>query len=153
MSNISQASKNIKKKLSFDDYSKPAEQKAVMPEACPSKLEERSRGKQTSEPAHPHTGAPAGQQDLTTAILHNSKPSASTGKHTGMPHKLAQQPAGKMVQQYAGMSKVKATFYLSENDNQLLIDMFIKRLQVKNKTDKSALISEAIQLLYKREMK
>jgi len=49
--------------------------------------------------------------------------------------------------------KIKATYYLSQEDNQALIDIYIKRLQSKNKTDKSALIAEAINLLYQKEMK
>lgn len=52
----------------------------------------------------------------------------------------------------AASSKIKATYYLSEDDHSALTHVYIKRLQNKQKTDRSALISEAIRLLYKQEM-
>jgi len=49
-------------------------------------------------------------------------------------------------------SKIKATYYLSEDDYSALTHVYIKRLQDKKKTDRSALIGEAIRLLYEKEM-
>lgn len=48
--------------------------------------------------------------------------------------------------------KAKTTIYMSEADEQLLNEVFIKRLRSKNKTDKSALLCEGIRLLYEKEI-
>ena len=48
--------------------------------------------------------------------------------------------------------KSKATLYLSENDEILLDEVFIKRIRERNKTDRSALLCEGIRLLYEREI-
>jgi len=50
-------------------------------------------------------------------------------------------------------SKIKVAFYLSKEDHGALMEIYIKRLQAKIKTDKSQIVSEAIRLLYKKEMK
>lgn len=126
MSNISQASKELKKKLSFKDYNAPVEQ----PEAV-------QASQQIVEQV------PAGQLNvlgdkMVSQQADDSKPVKQYNKNK---------------KEYENSKKIKATFYLSEEDNQLLTDMFIKRLQEKNKTDKSALMVEALRLLYKREMK
>lgn len=107
MSNISKAEKNLKKKLSLDDYM----QNDVQQE-------------------------PRGQTHIPDAIVEKS--------------------AAPIVQQKSEQSasqKIKATYYLSEEDHGALTDVYIKRLQNKQKTDRSALVSEAIRLLYKQEMK
>ena len=39
-----------------------------------------------------------------------------------------------------------------ENDEILLDEVFIKRIRDRNKTDRSALICEAIRLLYEKEL-
>lgn len=111
MNNISKAEKNLKKKLSLDDYA-PAEQV-----------------KQTAQQA------PQGQTYIPDAVLEES----------GMNDLLAQ--AGQSSQ-----AKIKVTYYLSEDDHGALTNVYIKRLQNKQKTDRSALVSEAIRLLYKKEM-
>lgn len=48
--------------------------------------------------------------------------------------------------------KTKTTIYLSENDEILLDEVFIKRLRDRNKTDRSALLCEGIRLLYEKEV-
>ena len=106
MSNISKAEKNLKKKLSLDDYVQTEQQQA-----------------------------PRGQTHIADAIIE---------KQVAMP---VQQKTEQVVNQ-----KIKATYYLSEEDHSALTNMYIKRLQNKQKTDRSALVSEAIRLLYKKEM-
>lgn len=126
MSNISQASKELKKKLSFKDYNAPAEQ---------------------------HEAVHASQQVLDQVPVGqlNVLDDKAVSQYVGDSKPLKQY--NKSKKEYENTKKIKATFYLSEEDNQLLTDMFIKRLQEKNKTDKSALMVEALRLLYKREMK
>ena len=48
--------------------------------------------------------------------------------------------------------KSKTTLYMAAGDEELLNEIFIKRLRNRNKTDKSALICEAIRLLYEKEL-
>jgi hypothetical protein len=48
--------------------------------------------------------------------------------------------------------KAKTTLYMSAEDENLLTELFIKRLRERNKTDKSALICEGIRLLYEKEI-
>lgn len=47
--------------------------------------------------------------------------------------------------------KLKTTLYLSESDEILLNELFIKRLRDRNKTDKSMLLCEGLRLLYQQE--
>jgi len=48
--------------------------------------------------------------------------------------------------------KAKATVYMTEADENLLNEIFIKRLRDRRKTDKSALLCEGIRLLYEKEI-
>jgi hypothetical protein len=48
--------------------------------------------------------------------------------------------------------KLKTTVYISEEDERLLDEVFIKRLRDRNKTDRSALLCEGIRLLYEKEL-
>lgn len=48
--------------------------------------------------------------------------------------------------------KTKTTLYMSENDEKLLDEVFIKRLRDRNKTDRSSLLCEGIRLLYEKEI-
>jgi hypothetical protein len=48
--------------------------------------------------------------------------------------------------------KSKATLYLSEEDEILLDELFIKRIRERNKTDRSSLICEGIRLLFEKEI-
>jgi len=48
--------------------------------------------------------------------------------------------------------KAKTTIYMSEEDESMLNEVFIKRLRKKNKTDRSALLCEGIRLLYQLEV-
>lgn len=107
MSNISKAEKNLKRKLSLDDYRPTDDQQA-----------------------------PVGQTYITdSAVSEQTAPEVPT-----VPEKIS-------------VAKIKATYYLSEEDHSALTGLYIKRLQNKQKTDRSALVSEAIRLLYKEEMK
>jgi hypothetical protein len=49
--------------------------------------------------------------------------------------------------------KARTTLYMTEEDEMLLNEVFIKRLRARNKTDKSTLICEGIRLLYEKEIK
>ncbi|NGX39682.1 MAG: hypothetical protein KR126chlam1_01015 [Chlamydiae bacterium] len=48
--------------------------------------------------------------------------------------------------------KTKATVYMTEDEETLLNELFIKRLREKRKTDKSALFCEGIRLLFEKEI-
>ena len=48
--------------------------------------------------------------------------------------------------------KAKTTVYMTEEEETLLNELFIKRLREKRKTDKSALFCEGIKLLFEREI-
>lgn len=48
--------------------------------------------------------------------------------------------------------KVKTTVYMTEEEETLLNELFIKRLREKRKTDKSALFCEGIRLLFETEI-
>jgi hypothetical protein len=48
--------------------------------------------------------------------------------------------------------KSKTTVYMSEDDETLLNEVFIKRLRERKKTDRSALLCEGIRLLYEKEI-
>jgi hypothetical protein len=47
--------------------------------------------------------------------------------------------------------KSKTTVYMTEEEETLLNELFIKRLRERRKTDKSALFCEGIKLLYRKE--
>ncbi len=104
MSNISKTQKNLKQKLSLNDYGR---------------IEQR--------------------EDYDTEELGTSAKSSSRAN------------AATLVSEQSS-SKIKATYYLSEDDYSALTHVYIKRLQDKQKTDRSALIGEAIRLLYEKEM-
>lgn len=57
-----------------------------------------------------------------------------------------------MTQTIAPTKKAKTTIYMSEEDESMLDEIFIKRLREKNKTDRSALLCEGIRLLYQMEV-
>lgn len=48
--------------------------------------------------------------------------------------------------------KNKLTLYLTEEEESLFNDIYIKRLQENKKTDRSTLFAEAVKLLYKEEV-
>lgn len=50
------------------------------------------------------------------------------------------------------LKKVKTTVYMSEKDDSLLNEVFIKRLRERKKTDRSTLLCEGIRLLYEKEI-
>lgn len=49
------------------------------------------------------------------------------------------------------LKKAKTTVYMTEEEETLLNEVFIKRLRERRKTDKSALFCEGIRLLYQKE--
>lgn len=56
------------------------------------------------------------------------------------------------MQESNTQKKSKTTIYMSEQDEQLLDEVFIKRLRNRNKTDRSTLLCEGIRLLYEKEV-
>lgn len=48
--------------------------------------------------------------------------------------------------------KLKTTIYMSEDDEKLLDEVFIKRLRDRKKTDRSTLLCEGIRLLFEKEV-
>lgn len=48
--------------------------------------------------------------------------------------------------------KAKTTVYMTEEEEMLLNELFIKRLRERKKTDKSALLCEGVRLLFEREI-
>lgn len=48
--------------------------------------------------------------------------------------------------------KAKTTIYMTEEEETLLNELFIKRLREKKKTNKSALFCEGIRLLFEKEI-
>lgn len=50
------------------------------------------------------------------------------------------------------LKKSKTTVYMTEEEETLLNELFIKRLREKRKTDKSALFCEGIRLLFQKEI-
>ncbi len=48
--------------------------------------------------------------------------------------------------------KAKTTVYMTEEEEILLNELFIKRLRERRKTDKSALLCEGIRLLFEKEI-
>jgi hypothetical protein len=48
--------------------------------------------------------------------------------------------------------KAKTTVYMTEEEETILNELFIKRLRDRKKTDKSALLCEGIRLLYEKEI-
>lgn len=176
MNNLSQASKDLKKKLSFNDYSTPASQQdnsnlaaknaqnddklSVMPNGQnASNLVANNLQVETISPsginyqnavslANDHTSNLTTSQQVQQVVksMPNEQPLG------GLSNIAASSIRGKRLKQLPS-PKVKVTHYLSEDEEQMLTDIYIKRLQMKKKTDKSALIAEAINLLFKKEMK
>ncbi len=56
------------------------------------------------------------------------------------------------MQESEAPKKAKTTIYMSEKDEDLLNEIFIKRLRERNKTDRSSLLCEGIRLLYEKEL-
>lgn len=48
--------------------------------------------------------------------------------------------------------KAKTTVYMTEEEETMLNELFIKRLRERRKTDKSALFCEGIRLLFEKEI-
>lgn len=120
MSNISKTSANIKKKLSLNDYRKPASQQA-------------------SKPTQPRTVTPARK---------HASPNKPVSKPVDVP---VPQPVSTPAQRQKADTKMKATFYLGEQENKMLTQLFINSLKRNAKIDKSALVCTAIRMLYERD--
>ncbi len=118
MSNLKKTSADIKKKLSFSDYSKPVE-----------KREDKKVYQQASEPTKQDTGKQVPQQVAKPVV-----------NQAVMPAK-----------QQASGPKTKATYYLGKKEREMITTMYIKRLKRHGKGDRSALVCEAIRLLYEQE--
>jgi hypothetical protein len=58
----------------------------------------------------------------------------------------------KMSQKTEIPKKIKTTVYITEEDDRLLNEIFIKRLRERKKTDRSTLLCEGIKLLFKKEI-
>ena len=54
------------------------------------------------------------------------------------------------MQESVAQKKAKTTIYMSDEDENLLNEVFIKRLRNRNKTDRSTLLCEGIRLLYEK---
>jgi hypothetical protein len=54
--------------------------------------------------------------------------------------------------QVIASKKAKTTVYMTEEEEILLNELFIKRLRERRKTDKSALLCEGIRLLFEKEI-
>ena len=65
------------------------------------------------------------------------------------------QPIGNLLKMTndTELKKVKTTIYMTKEDDDLLNEVFIKRLRQRKKTDRSALLCEGIKLLYEKECK
>jgi hypothetical protein len=59
---------------------------------------------------------------------------------------------GPMSDQVIASKKAKTTVYMTEEEEILLNELFIKRLRERRKTDKSALLCEGIRLLFEKEI-
>ncbi len=57
-----------------------------------------------------------------------------------------------MTQEIILNKKARTTVYMSEEDENILNEIFIKRLRERKKTDKSTLLCEGIRLLYAKEI-
>ncbi len=57
-----------------------------------------------------------------------------------------------MSDQSIASKKAKTTVYMTEEEEILLNELFIKRLRERRKTDKSALLCEGIRLLFEKEI-
>jgi len=57
------------------------------------------------------------------------------------------------MEETAALKKFKTTIYMSQEDEERLNELFIKRIKSRNRTDKSALLCEGVRLLYEKEVK
>ena len=57
-----------------------------------------------------------------------------------------------MSDQVIASKKAKTTVYMTEEEEILLNELFMKRLRERRKTDKSALLCEGIRLLFEKEI-
>ena len=56
------------------------------------------------------------------------------------------------IRETESIKKAKTTVYMTEEEETMLNELFIKRLRAKRKTDKSALLCEGIRLLFEQEI-
>jgi len=165
MSKISQAKKELKKKLSFSDYSTSSDQHDDTPDnqhpaipatkqvGKPSDLHASSAASSDSGsdiiPAKQSASMPSPAEQHDSAQVHhkNSMSHKPAGKHDGAAAYHQSAHAGKEAQK----QKVKATYYLSQQELEMVTHLYIKQLRKHNKGDKSAIICEAIRLIYERD--
>lgn len=120
MNNMIKASKDIKKKLSLNDYSIPS-----------SRQDNKTVSQSVDKPVIENTNSANNTHQDSMTI--NCQAGKATCKHDSTP------------------SKIKATYYLNSDANKQFTEVYINRLKNDKKTDRSALICEAIKLLYKNE--
>lgn len=177
--NINKTSKEIKKKLSFNDFTQSAPQQDVTPKEAHEAEGLAPQPPRTLEPTAPvyqhttdhtpvmhhatsqrHTSqnmgvTPPAKQHVPTPAYqprpHNVEPANPRHHYADQPAQQPTVPERNATTRQRVEQKVKVTYYLTDEDNNALTDIYIKRLQSRQKTDKSALISEAIKLLYLRE--
>jgi hypothetical protein len=158
MSNINEAKKNLKSKLSLQDFGIPVGQQDIMTASqstsAPatqhnSNLAEQHASKIVDQPAVKtvtlHSDKPSSQQTVETACLLRDKPAM---QHTD---KTSKRQVVKPVSQQDG--KLKATYYLDADARFSLTEMYIKQLKELGRSDRSAIVCEAIKLLYKKQIK
>lgn len=127
MSNMGKTSADIKKKLSLNDYNKPAYQQDVA-----SIMVDHHQQTDNSIPVEQHasTSTPAHHQNGTSAMVNQYA-------STSVP-----------VNKRAEVNKIKATYYLGQQENYMLTQLFVQSINSNKKSDKSALVCQAIRLLY-----
>jgi len=134
MSNISKTSAAIKKKLSFGDYRRPV-------------------GRPKSKPADQQASKKVVQRAGKTVVKQVGRPvgrpkSKPTQQQAVIP---AVQPVVVPVSQQVKTLKTKATYYLGKSELEMLTQLYIKQLQQHNKADRSAIVCQAIRLIYERD--
>ncbi|HEV2916716.1 MAG TPA: hypothetical protein VGW78_03135 [Candidatus Babeliales bacterium] len=65
--------------------------------------------------------------------------------------KKAKQPESIPARQHIKGAKTKATYYLGKQEIEMITHLYIKQLKQYHKADKSAIICEAIRLIYERD--
>lgn len=138
---------NTIKKLSFNDYitsSKPAGKTAK-------KRTDKSAQPSVDKPAHTSNSK---QVEPLTGIAICPPADKSVDRHTDTPAiPYTDIPATRAASSMVKEHKTKATYYLGKQEREMLTSMYIQQLKRDGKGDRSALICEAIRLLYKQAAK
>lgn len=159
-SKIPETTDKIKKKLSFNDVKpsyqhsgKPSNQRAAGVLIDPQVYNEQEVN-QTHETACQQTGETAQQKN---DYLFNHQANILDNQYNGISFHQSNFHSNNMTNHSSDESamklegKKKATYYLTDKAAKQMDDMFIKSIAARKKKDKSALICEAIELLYQKE--